>query len=147
MPREATEEDWKRLKEYRRELDSIKRELGITQPVTLTYEQANILEMYILLTTQHRQGEISANTRLSQETNEDGSLKYPNAGKNAEWWTKADIELNAIAGHISDVVTRRIKEPEQPATKPGIIASLEETNNRIRLIRARGQGYAGGTEI
>lgn len=45
--------------------------------VTLTDEQASTLEVYLLITTKYRQGEIEACESLSRELDENGSSRFP----------------------------------------------------------------------
>lgn len=78
--------------------------------VTLTTSQAHAVQMYILMTTQYRQGEIVTFSELAREMNEGGNPRYPNAASNAEWWKKADAELNGIAERISGIMTGRVKD-------------------------------------
>lgn len=64
--------------------------------VELTQDQINTLVVYILTTTQHRKGEREAWQELAQETNEDGTAKFPNAAGNAEYYENLEIRLEEI---------------------------------------------------
>lgn len=64
--------------------------------ITLTDEQASTLEVYLLITTKYRQGEIEASESLSRELDENGSPKYPKMKSNAKWWRKVNGTIEEI---------------------------------------------------
>lgn len=64
--------------------------------VTLTNELCNMLQCYILMTTNHRKGEIEAWEKLAQETDENGTTKFKNAASNAQFWRDMEIQLQQI---------------------------------------------------
>jgi hypothetical protein len=64
--------------------------------VTLTNELCNMLQCYILMTTNHRKGEIEAWEKLAQETDENGTPKFKNAASNAQFWRDMEIQLQQI---------------------------------------------------
>jgi hypothetical protein len=64
--------------------------------VTLTNELCNMLQCYILMTTNHRKGEIEAWEKLAQETDENGAPKFKNAASNAQFWRDMEIQLQQI---------------------------------------------------
>ncbi|MGN0688224.1 MAG: hypothetical protein ACI4KA_08970 [Oscillospiraceae bacterium] len=66
------------------------------ETITLTSDQWNKLTCYILMTTNFRKSEREAWEELSNETNADGTPKFPNAKKNAEYWKQMDEELEEI---------------------------------------------------
>ena len=66
------------------------------QTLILTSEEASKLLSYILITTQYRQKEAAAWDSLSDEKNEDGTTKFPNAKSNADWWREMDAALDGI---------------------------------------------------
>ena len=64
--------------------------------VTLTNELCNMLQCYILMTTNHRKGEVEAWEKLAQETDENGAPKFKNAASNAQFWRDMEIQLQQI---------------------------------------------------
>lgn len=64
--------------------------------VTLTNELCNMLQCYILMTTNHRKGEVEAWEKLAQETDENGEPKFKNAASNAQFWRDMEIQLQQI---------------------------------------------------
>jgi hypothetical protein len=64
--------------------------------VTLTNELCNMLQCYILMTTNHRKGEIKAWEELAQEKDENGAPKFKNAASNAQFWRDMEIQLQQI---------------------------------------------------
>jgi hypothetical protein len=70
--------------------------------ITLSDEQAMRLRMVIMLTTRYRTNEAEACERLSKETNEDGTAKYPAMASNAAWWKETNIIVEEILEIIKD---------------------------------------------
>lgn len=70
--------------------------------ITLTAEDANLLVCYILMTTNHRRGEVDAWAKLAEERDEDGTPMFKSARSNAEWWEKASARLEYIKKIIDD---------------------------------------------
>lgn len=68
--------------------------------VTLTYDEVSILSVYILMTTKYREGEAEAWDRLATETEPDGSLKFPKAKSNAQFWRDMEETLTVIRGKL-----------------------------------------------
>lgn len=64
-----------------------------SRTVTLTNAEWNRLVCYLLRTTKHREGERDAWAELAAEKNEDGTPKFPNAAKNAEYWQEVIDDL------------------------------------------------------
>lgn len=64
--------------------------------ITLTEEQANLVAVYILITTKYREGEIEACSELAQEKASDGNSVFPKMASNAEWWMRTHDELGRI---------------------------------------------------
>lgn len=64
--------------------------------VTLTNELCNMLQCYILMTTNHRKDEVEAWEKLAQETDENGAPKFKNAASNAQFWRDMEIQLQQI---------------------------------------------------
>ena len=64
--------------------------------VTLTDELCNMLQCYILMTTNHRKDEVEAWEKLAQETDENGAPKFKNAASNAQFWRDMEIQLQQI---------------------------------------------------
>lgn len=79
--------------------------------ITMTHEQANLLTCYILMTTQHRRGELEAWESLAKERNDDGTPKFPNAGKNAEFYR----DLEGSLENIKRIIENAPWEEEQTA--------------------------------
>lgn len=70
--------------------------------VTLTYEEINTLQCYILLTTKFREDEVEAWSKLAEETNPDKSPKFPHAASNAQFWREESKELERIMKKMND---------------------------------------------
>lgn len=64
--------------------------------VTLTNELCNMLQCYILMTTNHRKDEVEAWEKLAQETDKNGAPKFKNAASNAQFWRDMEIQLQQI---------------------------------------------------
>ena len=64
--------------------------------VTLTNELCNMLQCYILMTTNHRKGEIKAWEELAQEKDENGAPKFKNAASNAQFWRDMELRLQQL---------------------------------------------------
>ncbi len=64
--------------------------------VTLTNGLWNDLQVYILMTTKHREGELKAWEELAQETDENGTPKFKNAASNAQFWRDMEPQLQQI---------------------------------------------------
>lgn len=62
----------------------------------LTEEQADALDLYLLMTTNHRKGEREAWESLAKERNEDGTLKFQNAPSNANFWKEQNETIENI---------------------------------------------------
>lgn len=62
----------------------------------LTEEQADALDLYLLMTTNYRKGEHEAWESLTKERNEHGTLKFPNAPSNADFWKKQNETIENI---------------------------------------------------
>lgn len=70
--------------------------------VTMTREQWNTLTTYLLMSTQHREGEAKAWAELSKEKKEDGSPKYKHAASNAEHWREIVADIEKIRKKIDE---------------------------------------------
>lgn len=62
----------------------------------LTEEQADALDLYLLMTTNYRKGEREAWESLAKERTEDGTLKFPNAPSNAVFWKEQNETIENI---------------------------------------------------
>lgn len=62
--------------------------------VTLTNVQWSRLVCYLLQSTKFREGERDAWLSLAEEKNPDGTAKFPNAARNAEYWQEVIEGLN-----------------------------------------------------
>ena len=62
----------------------------------LTEEQADALDIYLLMTTNYGKGEREAWESLAKERNEDGTSKFPNAPSNADFWKKQNETIENI---------------------------------------------------
>ncbi|MBQ6840436.1 MAG: hypothetical protein IJO45_07055 [Oscillospiraceae bacterium] len=74
--------------------------------ITLTHEQANDLVCYILMTTNYRKGEREAWESLAREKMSDGTLKFPNAPGNAQFWQEMDTKLDEIRNIIDNATLK-----------------------------------------
>lgn len=90
--KELTAEGLKSLEEWQRE----------EKTVTLTRGQWSTLTTYLLMSTNHRKGEAKAWADLSEEKNEDGSVKYKNAASNAAFWREMIEDLENIRRKIDE---------------------------------------------
>ena len=66
--------------------------------IILTEDERSALSMFLLLSTGYREEEEATCKRLGAETQEDGTLLYPNLKANGEWWE----ETNAIIKKIQN---------------------------------------------
>ena len=64
--------------------------------VTLTNGLWNDLQVYILMTTKHREGFLKAWEELAQATDENGAPKFKNAASNAQFWRDMEPQLQQI---------------------------------------------------
>lgn len=64
--------------------------------VTLTNDQWSRLVCYLLMSTKYREGERDAWLELAEEKNPDGTPKFKNAAKNAEYWQQIIDDLDAM---------------------------------------------------
>lgn len=64
--------------------------------VTLTNGEWSTLTTYLLMSTQYREREAKAWAELAEEREKDGSVKYPNAGSNAQFWRETIEALEEI---------------------------------------------------
>ena len=64
--------------------------------ITLTDKQAQTLDFYIRITTQHRKGEREACESLAEEIDEQGQQLFPNMAANAKWWAEKETELQEL---------------------------------------------------
>lgn len=71
--------------------------------VTLTNEEWNRLRCYLLMTTKYREGERDAWASLSEELDESGAPRFPNAAKNAAYWSDLDAFLGEVGEKIDGV--------------------------------------------
>lgn len=71
--------------------------------IMLSDEQAMRLRMVIMLTTRYRTNEAEACERLSRETNQDGTPKYPAMASNAAWWRETDATVKEIQKKLESV--------------------------------------------
>lgn len=62
----------------------------------LTDEEANLLALYINITTDHRQRQEEACRELAKEKKPDGSPKFPKMASNAEWWARTNSTIEGI---------------------------------------------------
>lgn len=62
----------------------------------LTEEQADALDLYLLMTTNYRKNEYEACESLAKERNEDGTLKFPNMPNNANFWKEQNETIEKI---------------------------------------------------
>ncbi len=74
--------------------------------ITITREQANKLEVFLLMSRSYRKGEIKAWDSLATEQDADGMPKFKNAKSNADWWR----EMDAIMNDVYDIVSKATME-------------------------------------
>lgn len=74
----------------------------MTRTITLTHEQANLLECYILMTTNYRKDEAEAWAELAKEKNEDGTPRFKNADSNSKYWHDLSNNLEEIRNIIEN---------------------------------------------
>jgi hypothetical protein len=76
--------------------------MHMPKTIHLTGEQANLLVIYITMTTNYRKGEMEACRELGEEKDENGMLRFPNIAANATWWEKANKQLEGIKDIIDN---------------------------------------------
>ncbi len=64
--------------------------------ITLSEDQARILEMCIQFTATYRKEERETWEELSAELDKDGNPAFPKAAGNARWWEMAEHELQGV---------------------------------------------------
>ena len=74
----------------------------MTKTITLTHEQATKLTCYLLMTTNYRKDEREACESLAEERKEDGTLEFPNAPGNAQFWRETETTVAEILKIIDD---------------------------------------------
>lgn len=72
------------------------------KPIYLTYKQRATLSVYILMTTQYRENEISTWNKLSEEVKDDGTPKFIHAKSNIKFWKKMHENLEVIRNIIEE---------------------------------------------
>ena len=70
--------------------------------VTMSNELWSILTCYILMTTQHRKGELKAWEELAEEKDENGEPEFKNAASNAEFWRQLEQQLEEIKKRVNE---------------------------------------------
>jgi hypothetical protein len=70
--------------------------------VTLTNDQWSTLTCYILMSTQHREGERKAWEELAAEKREDGTPRFIHAADNARYYRELEDKLTAIRLKIDE---------------------------------------------
>lgn len=68
--------------------------------LTLTNGEWCRLEMYLLMSTNYRQGEYDACVSLSERLEPDGSLTFPNMPSNANFWKEMNEFIDDMLGRI-----------------------------------------------
>lgn len=71
--------------------------------VTLTNEQWNRLACYLIMTTNYREGELSAWEILAAEKNDDGTPRFENAVSNVAYWKSLIADLEVIKKAIDGI--------------------------------------------
>ncbi len=69
--------------------------------ITLTSEQARILNMYIAMTAYVREEQIKTCENLAQEKNADGAPMFPKMEANAEMWRMIDETVKQVQGILN----------------------------------------------
>lgn len=75
-----------------------------TSKIELTYDQNVKIRMFLLMSTNYRKGERETWEQLSNEFNEDGSLKFKNAKSNAEWYADLEKTINEVLKILDDAI-------------------------------------------
>lgn len=70
--------------------------------IELTDEEINTIVCYIHLTANHRKKKAEAWEHLATEKELDGSLKFPHAKDNAQFWREQEEELTAIISKLEE---------------------------------------------
>lgn len=71
--------------------------------VTLTNGEWSTLTTYLLMSTQYREREAKAWAELAEEREKDGSVKYPNAESNVQFWRETIEALEGIRKKIDEI--------------------------------------------
>lgn len=71
----------------------------------LTRAEAVKLEMFLLMTTKFRQGELKTYKKLATQKDEDGNLAFPEAKDNIEFWTEQCEMMDSIQKRIYQAMT------------------------------------------
>ena len=69
----------------------------------LTFDEAQTLVCYILMTTKWREGEAEAWGELAKEMNADGNPTFPKAQSNADYFTELSDKLEAIKEKLDTI--------------------------------------------
>ncbi len=71
----------------------------------LSRSEAVKLEMFLLMTTKFREGELAAYKKLAEEVDEDGNLLFPHAKNNIEYWTEQCVMMDSIQKRLYQALT------------------------------------------
>ena len=71
--------------------------------VTLTNGEWSTLTTYLLMSTQYREREAKAWAELAEEREKDGSVKYPNAESNVQFWRETIEALEGVRKKIDEI--------------------------------------------
>lgn len=69
----------------------------------LTFDEAQTLVCYILMTTNWRHGEVEAWSKLVEEKKEDGTPLFKNAASNAQYFSELDHKLEVIKNKLDNI--------------------------------------------
>ena len=68
--------------------------------IEMTRDEAQDLEVFLLMTTQYRLGEAQAWSKLAVEKEPDGTPTFQSAESNARFWTNMEATMKSVQDHI-----------------------------------------------
>ncbi len=68
-----------------------------TAIVKMTNQQWSSLSMYLIMTTQYRNGERKSWSELAKQKDENGQVEFPNAASNTEFWDMMNELIDNVA--------------------------------------------------
>lgn len=71
----------------------------------LTHTEAVKLEMFLLMTTKFRQGELETYKKLATQVDENGNPAFPEAKDNIEFWSKQCEVMDEIQKRLYQAMT------------------------------------------
>lgn len=71
----------------------------------LTRKEAVKLEMFLLMTTKFRQGELETHKKLAAQVDENGNPAFPESKDNIEFWSEQCEVMDAIQKRVYEAMT------------------------------------------